>query len=530
MQGIGNSESWPSHSSEEMETDETGSNDALAIYQSTSNNSGQPSTSLNGEILKDSSEIEEVLSTSKNADDLKIDSDDDSSASNLQGLDDSFEMPDSPVYDSDGELMAPMDIIRKRNKERIIAMMNNFRDPEMEAQMSKTNNNFIFGCTEPKPVKGKQKKKRGGDDCAVRFNVRKPLELRRSRRLQSQSPDVTNIDFDETSKDSDDWDLESLEKVIYLPKKSRQFKRTEGDLYNKYLVPVEDVTEEMLNNIPTRVAKKVYSSVHGTSCHQCRQKTIDQKTSCRNPECVGYRGMFCGICLKNRYGEDCAKALLDPNWICPVCRGRCNCSVCRNRKGKRPTGILAPIAIESGFRSVDHMLEDLRGQGDKPEQDEYWALMRNPEAFLGFSDGGYTAHFQGGRVEYMSCNLCSALNNPVILKDDPEVFLGFSDRGHRAHFQDGRVEIISCNLCSSMNELVEFEKNPETFPKFSDGGCKPQLQDSVESMSCNDLVRKTEGSEHLLLIGSDGLMTNMDSEAFEQRWCSAQKILEADSQ
>ncbi|XP_066157958.1 cell division cycle-associated protein 7-like isoform X2 [Euwallacea fornicatus] len=516
-----------------METDETGIKDALALYQSRSNNPEEPSTSLNEEIPNDSSGINEILLTSKASHDLKSDSEDDSSASNIQGLDDSFEMPDSPVYDSDGELMAPMDIIRKRNKEKIIAMMNNLRDPEMEAEISRNNNNFIFGCTEPKPIKGKQKKKRGSNDHSVRFNVTKPLELRRSRRLQSQTPDFTNTDLDEVTKDSDVWALEGLEKVIYSPKKSRQFRRTEGDLWNKYLVPVEDVTEEMLNNIPTRVAKKVYSSSHGTSCHQCRQKTIDQKTSCRNTECVGYRGMFCGICLKNRYGEDCAKALLDPNWICPVCRGRCNCSVCRNRKGKRPTGILAPIAIESGFRSVDHMLEDLRGQGDKPEQDEYWALMRNPEALLGFSDGGYTAHFQGGRVEYMSCNLCSALNNSVSLKDDPEVFLGFSDRGHRAHFKGGRVEIMSCNLCNSINELVRVEKNLEfqTFPELFDGGRQPQLQGSVESMTCNsDSVRKTEASENLLLVVSDGSMTDKHSEAFEQRRSSIQKILEADSQ
>ena len=50
----------------------------------------------------------------------------------------------------------------------------------------------------------------------------------------------------------------------------------------------------------------------GNTCHQCRQKTIDTKTVCRNQSCGGVRGQFCGPCLRNRYGEDVRSALLDP--------------------------------------------------------------------------------------------------------------------------------------------------------------------------------------------------------------------------
>lgn len=50
----------------------------------------------------------------------------------------------------------------------------------------------------------------------------------------------------------------------------------------------------------------------GNTCHQCRQKTIDTKTVCRNRSCGGVRGQFCGPCLRNRYGEDVRSALLDP--------------------------------------------------------------------------------------------------------------------------------------------------------------------------------------------------------------------------
>lgn len=30
----------------------------------------------------------------------------------------------------------------------------------------------------------------------------------------------------------------------------------------------------------------------------------------------------------------------NPNWICPACRGICNCSLCRTAKGWPPTGPL----------------------------------------------------------------------------------------------------------------------------------------------------------------------------------------------
>lgn len=41
-----------------------------------------------------------------------------------------------------------------------------------------------------------------------------------------------------------------------------------------------------------------------------------------------------------RYGENVLEALQNPDWVCPVCRGICNCSLCRNAKGWAPTGIM----------------------------------------------------------------------------------------------------------------------------------------------------------------------------------------------
>uniref|UniRef100_A0A3P8V3A8 Cell division cycle associated 7a n=1 Tax=Cynoglossus semilaevis TaxID=244447 RepID=A0A3P8V3A8_CYNSE len=76
--------------------------------------------------------------------------------------------------------------------------------------------------------------------------------------------------------------------------------------------PVEDITEAELQRICMNVREKVYNGSTGSTCHQCRQKTTDTKTNCRNPECQGIRGQFCGPCLRNRYGEEVRDALLDP--------------------------------------------------------------------------------------------------------------------------------------------------------------------------------------------------------------------------
>ncbi|XP_016015035.2 cell division cycle-associated 7-like protein isoform X1 [Rousettus aegyptiacus] len=126
--------------------------------------------------------------------------------------------------------------------------------------------------------------------------------------------------------------------------------------------PVEDITEEDLENVALTVRDKIYDKVLGNTCHQCRQKTIDTKTVCRNRSCGGVRGQFCGPCLRNRYGEDVRSALLDPGWMCPPCRGICNCSYCRRRDGRCATGILIHLAKFYGYNNVKEYLESLQKQ------------------------------------------------------------------------------------------------------------------------------------------------------------------------
>lgn len=142
------------------------------------------------------------------------------------------------------------------------------------------------------------------------------------------------------------------------PPRRRTFNGTKA--YPHVVRPVEDITESELQNICNNVREKVYNSSTGTTCHQCRQKTTDTKTNCRNPECVGVRGQFCGPCLRNRYGEEVRDALLNPEWQCPPCRGICNCSFCRARDGRCATGVLVYLAKYHGFDNVHAYLKSLK--------------------------------------------------------------------------------------------------------------------------------------------------------------------------
>ncbi|NWS48256.1 CDA7L protein, partial [Probosciger aterrimus] len=146
-----------------------------------------------------------------------------------------------------------------------------------------------------------------------------------------------------------------------LLKKRLMRKRRRSSKYSSRR-PVEDITEEDLDNIAITVKDKIYDKVLGSTCHQCRQKTTDTKTICRNHSCGGVRGQFCGPCLRNRYGEDVKSALLDPAWICPPCRGVCNCSYCRRREGRCATGMLIHLAKFYGYNNVKEYLESLQKQ------------------------------------------------------------------------------------------------------------------------------------------------------------------------
>jgi len=97
---------------------------------------------------------------------------------------------------------------------------------------------------------------------------------------------------------------------------------------------------------------RIYDSENGTTCHQCRQKTIEIKAKCK--QCTLY---YCPRCLENRYNEAVAEVNAIPDWSCPRCRKSCNCSNCRKKAGLEATGILAKVAKTAGFGSVSELLK-----------------------------------------------------------------------------------------------------------------------------------------------------------------------------
>ena len=146
--------------------------------------------------------------------------------------------------------------------------------------------------------------------------------------------------------------------------------------------------------------RRIYDTVRGATCHQCRQKTLGTHTSC--DRCGRLSGIYCGDCLFMRYGENVREAneareaarerreaaarerreaaakagaasgssrsgstegenedddgAGDHGWVCPPCRGLCNCSFHRARRGWAPTGSLYRYALAEGYASVAHFL------------------------------------------------------------------------------------------------------------------------------------------------------------------------------
>lgn len=185
----------------------------------------------------------------------------------------------------------------------------------------------------------------------VLFPWAKPFQ----RSIDLMKMGVCDVDEEEEqrSMSSDDGSSDDLYDIT----KKRMYNVNRAPYDPNNIPSVSEITDEMLDNIATKSTSKQYCKINGTCCHQCRQKTLDTKTVCRSGECIGLRGQFCGPCLKGRYGESAVDALKDPKWVCPPCRGLCNCSICRTRSGLPPTGILAPIVKEEGFSSVMDYLQ-----------------------------------------------------------------------------------------------------------------------------------------------------------------------------
>ena len=136
----------------------------------------------------------------------------------------------------------------------------------------------------------------------------------------------------------------------------------------------EDITEEMLNGLPKRTKDKPKPKTDedkkkSSSCHQCRQNTMDLKSVCRNPK-KSCPKKYCAICLRNIYGQDLRAVLMDAEWACPFCHDKCQCSPCMKAKGLEVNGQLVKEARAKGFDSVIDYKEYLASNKASGKADE----------------------------------------------------------------------------------------------------------------------------------------------------------------
>ncbi|CAM8925141.1 unnamed protein product [Rhodiola kirilowii] len=172
-----------------------------------------------------------------------------------------------------------------------------------------------------------------------------PRPTRRSSRLQNVTP-VSYVEVGAEKKGNT-----SRSRDIYLEVGSKPEVYTEE--HDKLLGDCNASWELFVDGYG-KDGKRIYDSERGKTCHQCRQKTLGHRTTCSN--CNMVQGQFCGDCLYMRYGEHVFEANQNPEWICPPCRGICNCSLCRNAKGWAPTGPLYRKIASLGYKSVAHYL------------------------------------------------------------------------------------------------------------------------------------------------------------------------------
>ncbi|PKU73382.1 hypothetical protein MA16_Dca024184 [Dendrobium catenatum] len=141
--------------------------------------------------------------------------------------------------------------------------------------------------------------------------------LRRSSRLQNVAPVCYSESEVERKKDPlvddrSDW-IEGRREEVY----TEEHEKLLGSCEMSWTLFVDGYDKS---------GKRIYDQVKGKTCHQCR------------------------------YGENVLEVLNNPSWICPVCRGICNCSFCRIKKGWAPTGPLYKKVRNLEYKSVAHYL------------------------------------------------------------------------------------------------------------------------------------------------------------------------------
>lgn len=286
--------------------------------------------------------------------------------------------------------------------------------------------------------------------------------VRRSSRLQSVMP----ISYVEVRMAKKDRSLE--DEGIILEEGSKPEIYTEE--HEKLLGNTEKNWDLFVDGCG-KDGKRIYDPVRGKTCHQCRQKTLGYRTQCC--QCNMVQGQFCGDCLYMRYGEHVLEARENPNWLCPVCRGICNCSLCRQAKGWPPTGPLYKKVNKLGFKSVAHYLIQTRRLQAKEEETSDFLVHASAKRSLPFSDMETVANVSPMLADHDTIALTESESDPLVQENSTghvSVKRSLPFSGKEAHVQSVN------DICSAEN----IENCGQSKPKGLQNGVKDLNVDCTE--------------------------------------------------
>lgn len=234
---------------------------------------------------------------------------------------------------------------------RLLAQLGLYEDPEVQRRREE--------AAERKRLADERKEQRRLERLASGSDARKSLRLSGVKIDSYKQLPMHVVDDD----DERGWVVDNDGDGEYFRQRRKRGNVQVGFHKTSYVPRGKEVySEEHLAALgdckdiyPFMGEEKTYDPVNGTCCHQCRQKTIDSKVHCSRCPAIG--SYFCGTCLQARYGENKLEVFETMDtWLCPRCRGFCNCSMCRNEAGYGPSGVLAPLARKLGYKSAAHYL------------------------------------------------------------------------------------------------------------------------------------------------------------------------------
>ncbi|KAI3717034.1 hypothetical protein L1987_68348 [Smallanthus sonchifolius] len=243
--------------------------------------------------------------------------------------------------------------------------------------------------------------------------------------------------------------------------------------------------------------KRIYDQVRGKTCHQCRQKTLGHRTHCI--KCNLVQGQFCGDCLYMRYGENVLEAMQNPDWICPACRGICNCSLCRQAKGWAPTGML----YRKGYKSVAHYLiqtyranektdiqvcakRSLPFSREEPVSEDIAEKTENIEST--HENPESEVNTDENQTELLSsdeplCNNVKQESDQGLKENNPEAEVNEGENENKNKVNESEVQLeltnVECKVNNTEDEVKTVFLTPEIKPGSRKKRCIVVLEDSI---------------------------------------------------